>query len=461
MRNRSRLLDILDRAESGPIVEEEMHDMMTIPGVMMELQEEFDITLPPHTDGGPLVPADDELADRVWEAGLKMAEDLGFFCLSTHRRMLWTRDEIVTALQFAPTEVTVGEGLDKATERKRKVEDTERIFIKGGGVGTPLSEDIYLPVHQSYAQEPLLDAMINCTLETVYGREARSRSPWEVLLGWHEFELTKAASRRAGRPGLGLGVVENSVTEIAELSATSHGGFGPNDWHHVAVVSEFKTDYFLLTKVAHLIETQSVIHSFYNTIYGGTVGGKDAMAIAIVGGCILMQLAYMTGTHSVSPTHPFFGNDTTPEIIQAISVAQQAMARNSRMLTDVVITPVGGPGTKTLLYETAALALTSTVSGASALIGPRSGAGVEPGHVSGLEARFMAEVANAALAMTRQEADAIVRQLVGKYKDDLDTRPCGQHFTEVYDPIMVKPKPEWVATYEEVKEELVEMGLPL
>ena len=84
-----------------------------------------------HEDGA-IVPADDALADRVWEAGLKMAEDLGFFSLSTSRRMLFTRDEIITALGFAPTQVTVGTGLDKATEVKRKVEDTRRIFIKGG-----------------------------------------------------------------------------------------------------------------------------------------------------------------------------------------------------------------------------------------------------------------------------------------------------------------------------------------
>ena len=155
----------------------------------------------------------------------------------------------------------------------------------------------------------------------MYGREIRSSSPWEVLGGWHEAELTKAACQRAGRPGLGLGCVENAVSEISELSATSYGGFSPNDWHHIAMISEFKTDYGALTKLAHLVRTGSVIHSFYNTIYGGSVGGKEGMAIAIVAGSILLQMIYMTNTHSVSPAHPFFDNDTTPEIIQAISSA--------------------------------------------------------------------------------------------------------------------------------------------
>ena len=459
MKNTTRLLDILDRVESGPIIEESQWDMFMVPDEAGRLQAEFDINLA--ALGDTLVPADDALADRVFEAGLALAERLGVFCVSTSRQIKFSRAEIQAALAVAPTEVTFGEGGDRHTERKRTVEDTTPLTIKGGGVGTPIPEELYLPVHQSYAQEPLVDAMINCTLERVYGREIRSRSPWEVLGGWHEAELTKAACRRAGRPGLALGCVENAVSELAELSATSYGGFSPYDWHHIAMISEFKTDYGALTKLAHLVRTGSVIHSFYNTIYGGSVGGREGMALAIVAGCILLQMIYMTNTHSVSPAHPFFDNDTTPEIIQAISVAQQALARNSRLLTDVVITPVGGPGTKTLLYESAAMAIMAAASGSCALIGPRSAAGIHPAHVSGLEARWTAEVAHAAAGISRAEADALVRQLVERYKPDLDQRPIGQPFPEVYDPVTLKPRPAWQGVYEEAKAELGEMGLAI
>ena len=172
-----------------------------------------------------------------------------------------------------------------------------------------------------------MDAVINCTMERVYGREIRSRSPWEVLAGWHEVELSKAAAKRAGRPGIALGVIENAVSELGELSGTSYGGASQNDWHHIAMISEFKTDYMALSKLVHLIRTGSIIHSFYNTIYGGSCGGRDGMTLAIVGGCILLQMLYMTNTHSVSPAHPFLDNDTTPEILQSISLAQQALAR--------------------------------------------------------------------------------------------------------------------------------------
>jgi len=457
MKNTTRLLDVLDRVEAGPIEEESQWDMMTVPMAVAELQAEFDVNF--KRLGETIVPADDALADRVYAAGLALAERLGAFCVTTSRRVRFTRDEILSALAAAPTEVTLGEGHDRHTERKRRVEDPAYMTLKGGGVGTPVPEELYLAVHQSYAQEPLVDAMINCTLERVYGRELRSRSPWEVLAGWHEAELTKAACRRAGRPGLGLGCVENAVSDVSELSATSYGGFTPNDWHHVAMISEFKTDYMALTKLAHLIRTDSIIHAFYNPIYGGPVGGAEGMAIAIVGGCILLQMLYMTNTHSVSPAHPFYDNDTTPEIIRAVSVGHQALARNSRLLADLVITPVGGPGAATLLYECAALAITAAASGTCALIGPRSAAGIHAGHVSGLEARFTAEVGRAAAGISRKEADALVRQLVAKYQPELTARPAGKSFTEVYDLTTLKPTAEWLAVYERVKGELRGMGL--
>ena len=459
MKNTTRLLDILDLAENGPIVEESQWDMMLVPDAVAKVQKEFQIDFSDLDD--VLVPNDDDLADRVFEAGFKLAAELGAYCVSTSKRMQFSKNEILNALSLAPIAVTYGEGLDKHTEIKRKIEDTARLTIKGGGVGTPIPEDLYLAVHQSYAQEPLVDTMINCTLETVYNHEIRSRTPWEILAGWHEAELTQAACKRAGRPGLGLGCVENAVSEISELSATSYGGFKTTDWHHIAMISEFKTDYGSLDKLTHLVRTGSIIHAFYNTIYGGSVGGKEGVAIAIVSGMILLQMLYMTNTHSVSPAHPFYDNDTTPEIIQAISIAHQGLARNCRLMTDLVITPVSGPGQETLLYEVAAMAIMAAASGTCGLIGPRSNAGVNPAHVSGLESRFMAEVAHAAAGISRKEANQLVSRMVEKYAPVIDKRPIGKPFQEVYDVKTLKPQDDWLAVYENVKEELLDLGLLL
>lgn len=459
MRHQTRLLDILDRAENGPIMDEMQWDMFFVPQTISDLIDEYDIHFD-RTDG-ELVTSDDALADRLFEAGLAMAERIGVYCTSTSRQLRWTRQEIIRAISAAPSEITIGEGADSFTERKRGIGDTKPVAIKGGGVGTVVPEPLYIPIHQAYAQEPLLDALINCTLETVYGREIRSRSPWEIQAGWYEARTVREACIRAGRPGLGLGCVQNAVSEISELSADGDRGFGHYDWHHITMVSEFKTDYSALNKLSHLISAGHNIHSFYNTVYGGSAGGREGVAVAIVGGTLLLQMLYMTCTHSVSPVHPFYGNDTCATILLPLSAAQQALARNTGLLTEIALTPVGGPMTRTLLYETAALSILATASGTCGLLGPRSAVGAIPGHLSPLEARLMAETAHAAEGMPRNEADRIVRALYEKYENDLDKRPVGLSFEEVYDLRTLQPTAEWADLYEDVKTELLKTGLPL
>ncbi|MEW5958754.1 MAG: monomethylamine:corrinoid methyltransferase, partial [Chloroflexota bacterium] len=129
MRNTTRLLDILDRAEAGPIVEESQWDMFLVPDHVAGLQAEFDIDL--GGLGETLVPADDALADRLFAAGLALAERLGVYCISTSRQLKFSPVDIQAALAVAPTEVTLGEGGDRHTERKRRVEDSARLTIKG------------------------------------------------------------------------------------------------------------------------------------------------------------------------------------------------------------------------------------------------------------------------------------------------------------------------------------------
>jgi methylamine--corrinoid protein Co-methyltransferase len=315
---------------------------------------------------------------------------------------------------------------------------------------------------QSYIQEPIVDAIMNPTLESVYGREPRTSSPWEVLGAWHELELTLVAARRAGREGIAIGCVASASTDIAELSASSYGGFRQTDYHHIAMISELKTDYKLLNKLTHLVRTDSIIHSFCNPIYGGLAGGAEGLAVLGVAGMILLQMTYMTSSHSSSPTHPFYnGCNTAPEILWGTSLFTQALARNTPLITVVATTPVAGPCTKTLLYETAAMGITAAASGATRVMGPRSAGGVIAGHCSGLEARFYGEVAHAAAGISRTDANEIVKQLVTKYKDDLPRSPIGKRFDDAYDMTTLKPTDEWLTLYGEAKEELRHLGLAM
>jgi hypothetical protein len=78
-------------------------------------------------------------------------------------------------------------------------------------------------------------------------------------------------------------------------------------------------------------------------------------------------------------------------------------------------------------------------------------------------ARLFAEVAHAAASLTREQAAPIVEQLYGKYKDllDFDEAPKGLAFEQMFDMKTLKPTDEHQAIYDEVKEELIRLGVPL
>jgi methylamine--corrinoid protein Co-methyltransferase len=444
--------------EKGPVANEKEFDLKMVSAPIQELVKKYQLKY----DSQALVNTSDEMADRCFAAGLELAERTGVFCTSNNRRLVWSQRELEEGIRSAPSHASIGSGRDEHRDEHRMPEDLRRPTILGGSVGNPMPETLFLPSTQSYIQEPILDGVMNSTLLSVYGREMRTGSPWEILGAWHESELTIAAARRAGRVGIGIGCVASAASDIAEISATAPGGFRLTDFHHIAMISELKTDYKLLNKLAHMVKTDALIHSFYNPIYGGLAGSAEGMAILGVAGFIMLQMTYMTTTHSTSPTHPFFACNTTPEILWSTSLFTQALSRNTPFLTVVVITPVAGPGTKMLLYETAAMAALATTSGATRIMGPRSAAGTVPGNASGLEARWMGEVGHACAGMSREQASRIVGQLTARYSDELgSTEVKGQRFDQVYDLHTLQPTPEWLGMYDEVKQELAGMGLPL
>jgi methylamine--corrinoid protein Co-methyltransferase len=456
MKSHVRLLDILDRMDNGPVMLEKDFDNL-ISKTVKELCKKYEL----HYDRKDAIVTDDDTADRFFKAGLELAETMGIYCTDSHTRMLFSRQEIMEALRWAPAELTIGSGLDQATIRTRVPEDKLAPINVGGPFGTPIPEELFSAVMESYAKEPAIDSIVGGNFSAIHGRTPRTHSPWEVLLGWREVELIKSAAQRAGRPGIGIGVVENAVSEIGELSATSFGGFPTTDWHHVCFVSELKTNYALLIKVAHLVRTGCIIHSFYNPIYGGYTGGAEGVAIGAVAGILLASVVNMATTFSICPTHPFYNCDTAPEIIWAVSAAQQAVNRNTHLLTTVMTSPVSGPMTESLLYECATMATTATVSGTARIDGVRSAVGVVLAHCSGLEARFNAEVAHAAAGLSRAEANEMIKEFQKHYVPYIDKKPIGKSFTEVYDVVTVRPKPEWQAMYDKVREDVAKIGLKL
>lgn len=451
------LLSVLDKAESGPYVESDEFDQKFIYQTIKNLIKKYAI----RWDKDVLVPCDDDLADRLFAAGFELALQTGILCLDTQRRMIWTAAELEWVLGNTPAEVTLGMGDDAATISKRYPEQKAPIAIAAGAIGIPVPEELFVPVMVSIAQERLIDIIDNATFLTTHGRPIRAGSPWEVVACWQEVDLSFEAIKRAGRPGIAIGCAENSPTEIGELASHTRGGFRPTDWHHIGMISELKVTYSDLSKAVQYARTGVVSQGFYNPILGGYAGGVEGIAIASVAGLILMRACYGVQTLNTGPSHPALACNTHPMMLASQMLAFQALSRNTNLLVANMVRPVGGPGTKEILYEVAAHAIGSVASGISYAYGVHSAMGNHTAHTSGLESRFLAQAARAAVGLTRLEAEEVVQRLVPKYAHSQIERPIGQPFDQVYDLKTIKPTEAWQGVYEEVCGELITFGLNL
>ena len=81
------LVEIVKRAQSGPFMKEKEFEVGLVKRIR-KLVKEYGIKY----DANNLVPADDDMADRIFEAGLQLFVEFGAYCQSTERCIRFTRD---------------------------------------------------------------------------------------------------------------------------------------------------------------------------------------------------------------------------------------------------------------------------------------------------------------------------------------------------------------------------------
>ena len=89
---------VVDKALTGPICTERDFDLEIFVPNLRGVLAKYDIKYDPNNP----VPADDDLADRVWQAGIEFLLKTGVYCVDTERRILFTKDEIEEALKAGP-----------------------------------------------------------------------------------------------------------------------------------------------------------------------------------------------------------------------------------------------------------------------------------------------------------------------------------------------------------------------
>jgi methylamine--corrinoid protein Co-methyltransferase len=445
------LLETLDKAEKGPVVDEAEWDNQIITQTTRRLLKEFGIGWDPKS--APYVFADDEFADRLYEAAFQMALEVGVYCVDTKRRMLWTKEELDEILTLSKKSIVYGCDLDQVTVVKRNPDDSKPAIVGGGPIGVPSPEEYYLRYLEAYANERSFYLVAPPTLMTAFNRPIRAGSPWEAVGGWLESQLSLEAVNHAGRPGLSVLSVNIATTEVGELAGSTFGAYRRSDAHVMAFISEFKTAYHQLTKVVHHAHIGSLTNPYFNPMYGGYLGGGPGVALAVAAGLILTRACYGGHSINVGPTHLHLSCSTFPDVLRATALGFQAVSRNTNMLMSSFVRPAAGPGTKQILYEVAALTIASAVSGASEIMGVQSARGTHNMHATPLELRFSAQVAQAIAGMSREDADPIVNSLIGKYADNIKQENYGKPFNELYDMTTLKPLSAWEDIYLEVCQE--------
>jgi hypothetical protein len=451
-----KMWEILERAKTGPFCEDDDFLYEIFMPKINALIEKYDVRYDPQTP----VPADDDLADRVWQAAVEFFLEVGVLNVDTHRRILIDEAELREALYHVPKQYWVGAGRDMRRWRHRDVEDERPPFC----ILSPditCDEALFLPMSIAYIQEPLADGVCAPILEESMGLKIQSGTPTEMA-GVVEHAMTlRQAAKLAGRPGLFLVAVGTAQSDTGQIAVSNDDwGVRASDARLIGALTEFKIDDELLNKIAHCMQFGCFIGCLSGAIYGGYAGGPEGTAILETAYHLVGLTIYQAHFQQSFPFHLHYTSNSGREMLWLVSVIHQAVARNSRIRTTSNGFLNAGPGTEMVLYEAAAHGLASTVSGAD-LWETAVAHNKYRNYATPLEARMACEVGHAAAhqGLTRAEANEIVSRLLAKYEDQIADAPKGKPFQACYDPRTARPQPWYQEMYRRVKDELAAMGV--
>lgn len=452
--------EIVERADSGERMEESAFDMRIF-RIVSTLAKEYNLRY----DRENPVPTDKQLADDIWEAGIKAAVESGVYCTSTKRNIHFTEDELMEAIKSAKGSATFGEGKDAVKEAHRSIGDPAKPLVEAG-IQTAIysSPEIAYKMYKLCAEETETDGIWQGLVARVNDKyDVRVGHPTEVYQYRKEVELMRRAIAEARRPG--MFICANAPTAAATIGMCDpEKGIRPTDAIHVGLIAELKIGFDEMNRIAFALAYGSPIRVAHTAVIGGFSGGPNTAPIIAVAGGLLGMLVAQTELAGPSYVHNRIKSRSCRACIWTGSLAIQAFARNSRIpvSSNGCDHPSAGPGTKQYLYESAAGNIAAVTSGAAGVVGGtrKFVIGKVEDFGSPIESRWMGEVCKASAGLKPEKANEIVNALLPKYEDKLEKdTPFGFTFSELYDLKKESPKPEYIQMYEEVKDEFRRFGL--
>ena len=450
------LPQIVERSENGPYMRESDFDKALIKRVRA-LVREYDLKF----DRQVVVPTDDDMADRLYQAGTDLFVELGAYNQSTERRILFTREEVEAAVGAAPSNLILGTGKDAVVMRYRPVESKVPKIIHSGPTGTPCSERYHPAILQSCAQEPLVDCLGAGSVSTYHGRPVIPGTPVEVLAAQKDAAVARDVVRKVGRPEMHINDVAVPLTTAGKMS-TVHPEWGlrSSDAFLVTQLPELKVDYDQLSRVPYMQSRGLYIVDLMTPLIGGLGGGPEGTAVVTVACHLLGVICFAASYHIMGHMTLQWSHNTGREGLWGYAMAGQALARNTPILTTDAIYTRSGLGTPEVLWEVAAGSIVSTVCGLHT-IGVGATGGSKADQTSGIENRFNAEVAHASLGLTRQEANDLALECLKHYEHMAKEPNPGKSFSELYNVETVEPNQEWLDVYHQVRGALIGLGLDM
>lgn len=451
--------EVIDRAMTGRYCSEKEFDMKIFVAKLRELVAKYNIKYDPGTP----VPWDDDLADRVFQAGFELFQEVGCYCPESERIMRFSAQELLAALKNAPAFTTLGEGKDQRVLRARKPESELAPFCYIGACGNAVSdEEVYASIMEACASFlPLADAITAPSLASLNGRTVRAGTTLEVLAAIRATAMGHEALTRGGRPGLAiLNNIASAGSDTAKI-AGSQFGVRNTDTLTIGPTAELKISFQRLNEIAYALTRGIPILVDSAPILGGYCGGPEGVAVTNVAYHLLSIIAMRGNMHLTFPIHFNFGCTSTRDVTWATSVSSQAMSRNSHLPFFILSYAAAGPMTEMCYLETAEAVIASVVSGASAIecMGVSKATTID--NFTPMESRLSSEVAHAVRGMTRKETNSIVLNLLEHYEQNLSTPPLGHKYQDCWDIKRKTPNPEYVDFDARMKKELIKLGIPL
>jgi len=452
-------LDICERAETGPLMTERDFEMkMLIPGLREVVREygiDYDKTVP--------VPADDDLADRVYEAAVDFLARVGVYCQDTNRVIEFTEQEILETVTAAPGECFTGEGKDASVFRVRQVDSSipARCHVNWGTVHA--SREMAIDIMSANVSHPEAKGIsISAVNKTVRGRQVTAGSPLEMYAGIRAIKTARDALQRAGRPGLPMmNLVPAAATAVTTIGASGpQFGARPTDGWIIGIISENKLDYGAMNKVAYLLNWGANVGAQGAPSLGGYAGGPAGTSVVNTAYFLLGLVGMKADYHLCFPIHFRHGCCSTRDVLWVVATSSQAGSRNVPIPVIWLGYMAAGVNTKMYFYEAAAYLLTACTSGADAVKMPTPAKGVKMDASTPMETKFGIEVVKAAAKLNRSEANVIVKKLLEMYESDIPNAPVGDRYQDCYDVETAKPGEAYLRLYDEAKSELSAIGIP-